>query len=307
MKKLVFFLLVVLIILPLVFFVYASQPAGADQSKKAFTVNPGETVASVATRLEKNGLIKNRHLFRLYSRYLKLDTQLRAGNFYLQSSQKIPEIIDTLAHGGSTDYWFTIIPGQRLEEFTPSPEFTQLAFTSEGKLFPDSYLLPTYFTPQEILDLISKNFTKKLAQASTDSTSTLSADETLILASLLEREGRSLAEKKIIAGVILNRLDKNMLLQIDASVQYAKDSLTDPEKYWQPISKANLQLDSPFNTYKYLGLPPRPICNPGLDSLMAAYHPEHTDYLYYIHDKTGQIYYATTLDEHNTNVQKYLR
>lgn len=307
MKRFLLLLFIIIIALPLAFFFYASQPASSDDTKKAFTVNQGETVSSMASRLEKNGFIKNSYIFRLYSKYLKFDNQLKAGNFYLKSSQKIPEIIDTLAHGGSTDFWFKIIPGQRLEEFTLGPEFTEVALTSEGKLFPDSYLLPTYFTPEQTLELINKNFVKKLSQASDNSTSKLTADQTLVLASLLEREGRTLAEKKVIAGVILNRLHKNMPLQIDATAQYAKDSLNKPEKYWQPILREDLQIDSPFNTYKYPGLPPRPICNPGLDSLTAAYHPEPTDYFYYIHDKTGQIYYATTLEEHNRNVSQYLR
>ena len=136
---------------------------------------------------------------------------------------------------------------------------------------------------------------------------TLDDKNTLILASLLEREAKGLDDKKIVAGILLNRLHLAMPLQVDASVQYAKDSLLKPEKYWQPITREDLKIDSPYNTYKNSGLPPSPICNPGLNSLIAAYHPSPTDYIYYIHDTTGQIHYAKTLDEHNANVAKYLR
>ena len=105
------------------------------------------------------------------------------------------------------------------------------------------------------------------------------------------------------AGIIINRLNLGMPLQVDASVQYAVGTSKD---WWPILSLADLKINSPYNTYKFTGLPPTPIANPGLSSLKAAFNPAVTDYLYYIHDSTGQIHYAKTLAEHNANVAKYI-
>ena len=115
------------------------------------------------------------------------------------------------------------------------------------------------------------------------------------------------ADKKIVARIINNRLKIGMPLQLDATVQYARDSQYPPAKYWLSVSKDDLRINSPFNTYAVPGLPPSPICNPGIDSIIAASSPTPNDYLYYISDNSGQMHYANTLDQHNLNVAKYLR
>lgn len=307
MKKLLL-IFPILIVLFLAFFVFQlSQAPSTDTTKKAFVINQGDSLLTIATRLEKFKFINNRYLFVVYSRYMGLSQKIQSGTFYLTSSQKLPDLIQKLAKGGSTDYWLKIIPGTRLEEFSLSPEFTAAAKGLNGQLFPDSYLVPKYFTAEQILDLISKNFAQKLTEASANSTTKLTKSETLVVASLLEREAKTLSDKKIIAGILINRLDAKMPLQLDATVQYARDSLTKPSDYWQPITKADLSIISPYNTYKNRGLPPSPICNPGLNSLIAAYHPTDNDYVYYLNDSSGQIHYAKTLAEHNANVAKYLR
>lgn len=303
-----FFLFFLLVIFILAFSFYLSLlPPSTDSSKKVFVINEGDSLSTIALRLEKNNFIKNRYSFIVYSYLTGLSKKIHAGNFYLTSSQKVPELIKNISRGGSTDYWFKIIPGTRIEQFSPSSEFTLLSRDLEGKLFPDSYLIPQNYTSENILSLIEKNYQQKLAEAKLGATTELSDSEVLIVASLLEREAKTLNDKKIISGIIINRLKHQMPLQIDATIQYARDSLKIPGEYWQPITKADLNIVSPYNTYKKLGLPPSPICNPGLDSLIAAYHPTNTDYLYYIHDTNGQIHYASTLSEHNENIAKYLR
>ncbi|MFA5025895.1 MAG: endolytic transglycosylase MltG, partial [Candidatus Shapirobacteria bacterium] len=278
-----------------------------DITKKAFVINQGDGLMTIATRLEKYHFINNRYVFVIYSRLSGLNTKIKAGTFYLTTAEKLPDITLKLTKGGSTDYWLKIIPGTRTEEFSPSPEFTTAAIGLEGKLFPDSYLIPRYFSPPEIISLITKNFDEKIIQASSDSTTTLTETQSLIVASLLEREAKTLADKKIIAGIIINRLNSDMPLQIDATIQYAKDSLVSPKEYWKPIYKTDLNVVSPYNTYKNKGLPPAPICNPGLNSLTAAYHPTDTDYVYYVNDSQSIIHYAKNLDDHNANVEKYLK
>jgi UPF0755 protein len=121
----------------------------------------------------------------------------------------------------------------------------------------------------------------------------------VILASLIERETITDEERPIVAGILNNRLDIGMALQVDATIQYAKGS-------WDPILPQDKALNSPYNTYKFPGLPPGPIANPGLTSLKAVANPEETDFFYYLHDSKGKIYYAKTLEEHNQNITKYL-
>lgn len=289
------------------YFYFSTLPPSASLAKKIFVINEGDSLSTIALRLEKNKFIKNRYTFIIYAYLLGLNQKIQAGTFYLTSSQKISDLISNISRGGSTDYWLKIIPGTRIKEFSPSPEFTLISRGLEGELFPDSYLIPKDYTPENILSVIAKNYQQKLSQAQLDAISKHTDKDVLIIASLLEREARNLTDKKIIAGIIDNRLDANMPLQIDATIQYARDSLENTIDFWKPITKADINIVSPFNTYKNQGLPPTPICNPGLDSLIAAYHPSITNYLYYIHDPTGQIHYASTLAEHNENIAKYLK
>lgn len=307
MKK--FFLFVPLLVLLAIaaLFYFSTLAPNADTNKKIFVINQGESLSTIALRLEKNSFIRSSYSFIIYSRILGLNQKIQAGTFYLTTSQKLPDLIQKLVKGGSTDYWLKIIPGQRIEQFSPDTEFTKAAKGLEGQLFPDSYLIPQDYSPDNILALISKNFKEKITEAKTNSTTKLSDTQALIMASLLEREAKTLSDKKIIAGILINRLDLDMPLQIDATVQYAHDSMTKVSSYWQPITKADLSIISPYNTYKNRGLPPAPICNPGLNSLIAAYHPTDNDYIYYLNDSSGQIHYAKTLAEHNANVAKYLR
>ncbi len=185
----------------------------------------------------------------------------------------------------------------------------------EGFLFPDSYrfylsaLSLASSTPKEISNTIIKkmldNFALKFTpemQKQADKQK-LSVYKIITLASVLEKEtGASLAEKKIVAGIFYNRLKIGMPLQSDATVNYAtKKDLPSP-------TEADTKIDSPYNTYKYPGLPMGPICNPSLNSIIAALEPDNTDYLYFLHDqKTGQAYYAKTYDEHFANKYKYLK
>lgn len=307
MKKLLLIIPFILAVFLALFWFYSLSAPGTDTTKKVFVINQGEGLLTIAARLEKYHFINNRYAFVIYSRLSGLNQQIKAGTFYLTNSEKLPDLALKLTKGGSTDYWLKIIPGTRIEEFSPSAEFTAAASGLEGQFYPDSYLIPKYFTPTQIIDLITKSYAEKLTEIKVKPTTTLTDSQALVMASLLEREARTLADKEIIAGIMMNRLEVGMPLQIDATVQYARDSLTNPSDYWKPITKADLNIDSPYNTYKNRGLPPSPICNPGQNSLTAAYHPLTTGYVYYVNDSQGTIHYAKTLAEHNANVAKYLR
>lgn len=302
-SKLLTFFASAIVICSSIFFYFLSslKPVSSDSTSKTFVINQGDSLTTIAKRLADNGLIKNQYAFIFYSKLTGFSTKLQAGGFPLSPSQSTKDIMLSLSAGGSHDYWLKILPGWRLEQVETALDGRfSIPDNLEGYLFPDSYLLPDYYNLDQILLVINDNF---IDQAGDN----LNPD-TLILASLLEREAQTKADKQIVAGILKNRLDIGMPLQVDASVQYARDSQSPkPDKYWLPVTKAQLSINSPYNTYQNPGLPPGPICNPGLDSIFAAQNPTDNDYLYYISEPDGTMHYSKTLDQHNSNVQKYLR
>lgn len=173
----------------------------------------------------------------------------------------------------------------------------------EGFLFPDTYVFGPNTSPAEIVELLLKNFRNKIEPLITKYSGFLenhSVRNVVILASLLEREAVSLEDKRIVAGILYNRLKEGMRLDVDATVSYIKGD-------WRaPITYSDLQSNSAYNTRKSGGLPPGPICNPGLISLEAAMSPTPSQYFYYLTGSNGQMYYARTLEEHNWNKSKFL-
>jgi UPF0755 protein len=284
-----------------------TKAVSADKTNIMFIVKSGDSLVNISQKLKSNSLIRNQYSFLFYAYTLGLNNKIQAGTFRLSPSLSTQDLITKLSKGGVSDYWLKIIEGTRLEEIIALLPSKIPLSTKEGSLFPDSYLIPTYFTIDQTLEVIKENFDKKFAQAKEGATNLkLTDQEILIFASILEREARTLKSKQEVAGILLNRLEIGMALQVDASVQYARDSKTKPKDYWQPIKPADLSIVSPFNTYKNPGLPPAPICNPGYNSLYAAFHPVNSDYLYYITGHDNLMHYATTLDEHNANIAKYL-
>jgi len=320
MKKffLIFLAILLVAFISSYFFFKANLNAvNREATNKIFVIESGQGLSIISQNLEDKDLIKNNYVFMLYSYLNGFNKKIQAGTYRLNSSLSVPQIIEKLTSGGVTDYWLRIPEGSRIEEvalllpeneYFTQQDFLKLVKNKEGYLFPDSYLFPEYYNLDQILEVIDDNFDKKLTQAKKDSKSQLSDRSNLILASILEREGRSLKSKQMIAGVLLNRLNINMALQVDASVQYAKDSQNkNLKKYWQPITKYDLKINSPYNTYQNPGLPPYPICNPGYNSLYAIYHSIDSDYLYYITGTDGNMYYAETLEGHNQNITNYLK
>ena len=322
MKKVLPILLIIfsLFIMGLIAFVSInSEPVGNQKTDTVgFNVNKGEGISSLSQRLESAGIIRNKYVFIFYARQSGLASKLKAGRFNIKTNVNVQKIIEQLSQGGILDYWVKIIDGSRIEEvasaiptdaaFTPK-DFEIKAKDKLGTLYPDSYLIPNDYSVDQVIELIEKNFDKKFNQAKADATNLTMTDENIIIfASLLEREGRSLESKRNIAGILLNRLKIGMALQVDASVQYARDSkIPQPKTFWEPATKADLSIVSPYNTYKNIGLTPTPICNPGYNSLFAALHPIESDNIFYITGNDNKMHYAKTLEQHNQNVKKYLQ
>ena len=223
------------------------------------------------------------------------------------------QIIENLKHG-TLDIWVTLPEGLRaseineiLKEKMPTYENSwekELA-KNEGYLFPDTYLLPRDADINMIVSILRGNFDNKYKTLDTSKTK-LSQNEIVTIASLVEREARHDQDRPLVASVIRNRLDLGMKLDIDATIQYALGYQSAQKRWWKKsLTNADKLLNSPYNTYRVAGLPPAPISNPGLESLMATINPASTNYLYYITDKNGVNRYAGDLEGHNSNIQKY--
>lgn len=320
-KKIIFLLIsliVFFIVVGLVLTSVYNRPISTDTSSKIFTVKSGQNIKSIAQNLENSKLIRNKYIFIYYSYRLGLNKKIQAGNFKISANLSTKDIAIKLTTAGVTDYWVKILEGLRVEELNnifpsdssiKSVDFIKAVKSKEGYIFPDSYLIPQYFTLDQVISTIQTNFDKKFAQAKIGATNTQLTDkQILVLASIIEHEARTLKVKQGVAGVLMNRLDANIPLQSDVTVQYARDSKNKPTKYWEDLAASDIKSTiSPYNTYLNTGLPPAPICNPGYDSIYAAFHPTNSDYIFYLTGDDGVMYYAKTLDEHNSNIANHLK
>lgn len=291
-----------------------------------FDVKEGETVSTVASKLEQMNIIKSKYSFILRHKHSpKNYTDVKFGTYVIKHGMNLDDIIYTLtATGGKSDAVQVLIPegfsaemiGQRLEnnglctkadfldsiendtfdyEFInhiPDGDYT---YKLEGFLFPSTYELSKDMTPHMIADAMLSAF----ETAYTDKFSSYDRlFEIMTVASIVEREAVLDSERATIAGVIGNRISKDMLLQVDATVVYAKSG---GEYDINTVTYDDLEVDSKYNTYKYKGLTPGPICNPGIKSILAAAKPESHPYLFYHTDeakKDGSHIFTETFDDH---------
>lgn len=285
-----------------------------NKTPTIFVINKGDGVREISANLKERKLIKSPIAFFLLVKKLGVDKKIEAGDFRLNPSMTASEIAFTLTHG-TLDIWITIPEGQRASEIADTlqaqiPNFksswkNQL-YLNEGYLFPDTYLIPKDADIDIIIHIMRNNFDKKFNNIKNTKTTNLTNIETVILASLVEREARFAKDRPIVASVILNRLNEGMPLQIDATVQYTLGYQKLEKNWWKRhLTIDDLKINSSYNTYINVGLTPSPISNPGESALSAALNPPATDYLYYVSDKNGNLHFAKTLSEHNANIKKY--
>lgn len=319
-KKNLFLLLIFLVFLIFGWFYYKEglMPVNKrDISTKIFVIQKGETLNSIVKRLYKEDLIRSRLIFFLLVKKMGIEKKIQAGDFRLSPSMSAEEIAKTLTHG-TLDIWITIIEGLRKEEIAniiaknfSIPEIEFIKYAKEGYLFPDTYLFPKKADAQTIIKIMTDNFHKKFNQPLREKAEkrlNLDEEQVLILASLVEREAKFDQDRKEVASILLKRLRNDWPLQVDATVQYVLGYQSQERTWWKKnLTIEDLEIDSPYNTYKKLGLPPTPISNPGLASIIAVIEAESdTPYWYYLSDKTGRMHFAKTLEEHNNNIKKYL-
>jgi UPF0755 protein len=285
-----------------------------DKTPTIFTVNKGEGVREIANRLKSQGIIRDPIVFFLYTRMQGLDKQIQAGDFRINPSMTAQEVANSLTHG-TLDIWVTVTEGLRAEEIATilkekMPSYkdswrTQLD-ANEGYLFPDTYLIPRGADINLVLALFKDNFQKKYDSIKNTKTTNLSDAQTIVVASIIEREAIFPEDRPLVASAFINRLNLGMALGSDPTVQYAVGYQTDTKSWWKKdLTADDLLIDSPYNTRKNAGLPPTAISNPGLSAIQAALNPSKTDYLYFFSDKLGHLHFATTLAGHNANIKKY--
>jgi len=277
-------------------------------------IEEGTSVRDIAKQLHEEGIVRSE--LALYTILVTLHdpTSIKASIYKFKEPQNAFAIAQRLAAGefgfslirfvhyeGETNRALAKRASELLEAFD-AEEFIKLTEGKEGRMFPDTYLIPESYTARELMILLESTFESKIKPLRAAIVqSNYTEEEVIIIASLIEREGSTRDSKRLIASIIENRIGAGMPLQLDASVEYI---LSKPLAELLP---EDLRIDSPYNTYTNTGLPPTPIGNPGLTSIEAVLRPTESDYLFYLTGRDGNFYYARTLAEHNSNIASYLR
>ncbi len=299
---------------------YFGPVSSVDVPSTEFIVTPDETFEQIASDLKTQGYIKSITAFRVAFAKAGGIRAIPEGGYTISPSMDVWMVAEQLA---APPYlaWVTFPPGWRKEQIAdyltkklnwtreqrqefidvstaPSPEEV------EGVYYGDTYLIPSDQSPGQVAARLRDRFQEMFAPYAEQTVEkNVTWTETLIMASLIEREAAK-NDKHLVAGILWNRINDGMRLQVDASLQYIRGE----EGNWWPTPRSeDKQLESPFNTYKYAGLPPHPIANPSIESIEAALNPEDTDCMYYLHDADGVIHCSVTYAGQVANVERYLR
>jgi UPF0755 protein len=304
------------------------QSRSSNLVDQTFIIETGDDLITVGRKLSEEKMISSRWLFYYYAWKEKLRGQIVAGEYQIAPNSSIAEIANKITVGDVEiqeeesvkitfpEGWTIEKMAQRLEKNNlPAEEFKQLAENPseeilkefafipadkslEGFLFPDTYIFTADASAEEIINKMLTNFDLKVDSDMRDTLATenKSLYEILILASIIEGEVPTDADRGIIAGIFQNRLDIGMALQSDATLDFIKGEAEIKH------STADTQIDSPYNTYLYPGLPPGPINNPSLASIEAVINPTETDYMYFLNNATtGETVFSKSLEEHNSS------
>lgn len=320
---------VVLVLVSLIFFIlYTFSDIGFENKNAPKTVElsvqEGESFSQIAKELENKGVVKSAIVLRLRAEEKGLDRKIAPGKYRFSTDMSYEEVLSVFEKGPLTEFIKVTIPEgytvkQIAEKLSQLPGFDRDSFLEislkqkstfeddydflkqnptqslEGYLFPDTYFFTGKESEEQIIRTMLDNFQKKLNEIEIEKSTAgneLTLHEIITIASIIEKEARLPEERKLVASVIYNRLEKGMLLQMCSTVQYL---LEEPK---ENLTEEDLQIESPYNTYLHRGLPPGPICNPGKDSIEAALQPAETDYLYYVLvDDSGKHFFTSSYDE----------
>ncbi len=292
----------------LVFLFVISAPADFP-ANKIIVIEKGKTLKGVAADFQKEKIVRHPLLFETYVRYTGREKDIKAGKYLFVKPLSIIGLASRIAKGefGIPTVRITIPEGSTIGDINKIFQrtgFANFAITDkglEGYLFPDTYLFLIDDEQDAIIAKMAENLKNKTGELEKAiKNSGRNFNQILKMASLLEKEAAKPEDRKIISGILWKRLDKKMALQVDATLDYALNKNT------YELTTDDLRKDNPYNTYTRRGLPPTPICNPGLDAIKAAIFPTKSVYWYYLSDRAGNTYYAKTFEEHKLNKAKYL-
>jgi UPF0755 protein len=301
--------------------IYAPMTPSANTS---LLLRSGYSTRRIAIELKKADVIRNVFAFRLWHALHPKPT-LKAGEYLFERKASLPQVYDRIARGDIYFHVVTIPEGYTMFDIAKAMEdaglgsasdFLRLAETRtqlisdlapeakslEGYLFPNTYQFTRTQTLEEMIGEMVHQFRQVAQQIGLTGTSTADVPKIVTMASIVEKETAAPEERPRVAGVYYNRLARNMVLDADPTVIYA-ELLTGT--YQGSLHHADLGVNSPYNTYRFPGLPPGPIGNPGKTALEAALHPDRRDFLYFVSDGNGHHRFAQSLEEHNRNVTAY--
>lgn len=314
MKKLIIIFLIVLSVLAYMQIKGWIAASGSLLNVTNVVVPKGASLKTVAEELSRAGVIDKPWLFRIIARINGLAKHLKAGEYQFMPGISLQAAMDKIARGEVFFRRITIPEGLTSGQIMylianyPDLEGEIDLDVKEGELLPETYSFELGASRNSIILQARAAMQKALEEvwASRDSSLPLKdVNELLTLASIIEKETGVPEERPLVASVFLNRLKKGMRLQTDPTVIYA---ITEGEtSFGRSLKRADLKIDSPYNTYMNYGLPPGPICNPGREALMAAARPQQSDYLYFVADGKGGHRFARSLNEHNRNVKAWVR
>ncbi len=288
---------------------------GEDEKQLTITIERGMGVEEISSYFTKEGIISNPLILKAYL-FLNKQKSIQAGYYRIPNeSLTLVKLVDELQNG-TFETKLTFIEGWRTEEYVDylreqvgdefADEFAKSSYLKEGYMFPDTYIIEEDYPANNLASWMRNTFDKRVTSdlVAKAQSRGLTLDQTIIIASILEREMNIKKDRPKVAGILVKRWQNGWPMQADATVQYAKGTEAD---WWPTVTRNDLQnIDSPYNTYSHKELPPAPISNPSLDSIQAVINYEETPYWFYITGKDGTTHYAETLDQHNANVAKYL-
>lgn len=284
------------------------KEAGSEKTS-LFLIERGEGMEAIGRKLKERGIIKHEAFFILYVLGSDKSKSLKAGEYELSPSMAVIEIAEKMFLGEVAKERITLIEGWTLKDISDYLREKGIEVTEEidknleGYLFPDTYEISSEDAAEDIVEMMRNNFDKKVNRELREEIASQgkSLNDIVIMASLIEKEVRTYGDKQIVSGLLWKRIKSGMPLQVDATVSYITGRKT------TRLTKEELAIDSPYNTYKYRGLPIGPICNPGLESIMAAAYPVETSYWFYLSTPEGETIFSRNLAEHNKAIQKYLK
>ncbi len=314
-KFLIIVLLAFFSVSALFYYFFVISPADFP-SNSIYSIEENRTLSEIASDAKKKHVVKSGLILKILTTLFSGNKGVISGNYVLNKKENVFEVAQRFASG---DYRLsavkvTVPEGFNIYEIAEllsknndlrnfdRQEFIRLAKDKEGYLYPDTYFFLPYVKAKQILDTMEENFTRKIGPIQKDIKKfNKTFKEVLTMASILEDEVPKAEDRKIVAGILWKRIKMGMPLQVDAVFPYIT------QRKNKTTTRDDLKIDSPYNTYINKGLPPGPISNPSLDAIIAAINPVETKYLFYISDKKGITHFAKTLEEHNNNINKYLR